>query len=1734
MKKYISAIICFSIFLSFVCRDFVFAAAQTSDIGEIFFQIPQNAGFVSAENISQGNKISVINIQDLHFNPSAQQKMFAILENITKQIPIDAIYAEGVADGIDTSWIGDIDDEKLKKDVLNNLILNSRLTGYEYYSVVNGCDKKIYGLEDETVYYGNFLLLEKITDYKDETSRQLKIFNKNVSKIAMKVSNAQRLDRLIKKRDEGKISQIKYYSLLTKLYDRYCKKEERLNISRYYPANAFPNILSFILRSKELASAPQSTIKKQYAAFYYAIKNLLPYKEYETFLAQDDKTKKSLQYLAQYNLSQKYKELFSYLTCLQNLKSIDILELRNEEINLVNALRIAVSDNIFQQDINFIKDFSVYFNNFFNNNITFDEYKYFAANFKTFEDIYSYLGQEDGVPHFFTENFELFNAFISNNILRNSVFAAKVFKDIKERGYKNVVLISGGFHTEGLKEIFQSAGFNFITVTPNAVLSKDAEAIYNYNVKKQSSVFYNAFALRPSSSLPKQEKQEIILSAIESVRLIMRDSPSEYNLKLKEIAQHIPILKGLEVKTQDDDGNAIISFAYIDGELKEISFKTDENRKKTLKEKIKGLFPVFNGNNYFKDIFKAVLAFSALLLLKDLFWGVPYALFLYPLLILMFIPVIQALVLSIYILMEKDGQFYESQDYSSQIKEMPKDAKYLKQTTSIPVYNEPWSVIKRTLEYAIEARDRYNKKAGGEYANIVVSDDGLMVFANNNIDGTLSAIERKIQNGEPLTENEAQTRDRISFYKRHNIGFIARPSHKMKTSWGVFERRGLFKKASNLNHSLMINKILEELIKSGMSYEDALETVKKRRINNTPIFENTYISGNVVVGDVILLLDKDSTVPPNAILASMTEFAIDPSLGYTQNQTVINNPDETITSKLRSQEGSLLWKYVVPFDARNGFVKFLGHNGFIRKNALEKSGLWSESNVAEDFAMIMKMVTVKDEVTSKNYHGKQIQYKHITFEELVVKNMRQLRAYALENNIDLPETSFSFEEIAEKLAVFGYSKKEFTELLKTVKAQNRYPLKALNMMLNIYLESTMLFGEGMPEQPVEAIAQMSKFGYGTTELWLNPMKEWFKKGIFTPLYKNILTAKHLDFFSKMNLTMGFIMFLYPVLITALIFLTLLTPFFPFLFTFDFVPLMLFTMFAVNIPSIAEILKKNKGQGLPVIWRALFPALIEKAIFNVGVMHNSVVGTLNRLLGREKNFGATKVGKGEERKIADVAKNITTDLKIQHRASVLWFFLAASMLTLSIILSLPLATFIFIAALSSLNIIQSILVPFIFDSSVNKTPLSKKMRDNIAYYGNSAKKTIYWLSQDKNFALKTASQLLKQGFNNVAIAMDDSKKGKFLTKYSVDAIDAVFSIYAGFENGVLHFYVNSSNGDLSKRQKDEALKEALKKIKLLLCGSHFLSPDKESLDAVKKIYSSNKPLGDIKFKDISFDDSMVLQDSQDGVYKAERYLNALAADKNKRVIAKFKMNGVKQIKRLLKNSFYDEVFLSVESDKINASDIKKLSNLFRDKYISLNIGVDFKQSSEVFIKDLAKNKSVKNLIIRYGDLDKEQILKSLESIAAEKQTDASISIDQSLLQDKIFIATIRNLGFSLVLSDFTYKEYSQNDFFDMDFTNVSYEDFREFINSVSQTNVSNILFDAQSFAQMARKANLAQQINLTRVDFEEIFDRNVFTNVSAASDELPPAFADNGKQTPNVDELLNISNTDRINAILQAA
>lgn len=276
-------------------------------------------------------------------------------------------------------------------------------------------------------------------------------------------------------------------------------------------------------------------------------------------------------------------------------------------------------------------------------------------------------------------------------------------------------------------------------------------------------------------------------------------------------------------------------------------------------------------------------------------------------------------------------------------------------TISVPVHMENNRIIFETLRQSLTAVRRY-RQVSGRAANVLVSDDGLARLLDRN--WSQAEAERLLRRwrDDPaaLTEGERKAAERLSFYRRENIGFVARPAAG---------RAGLFKKASNLNYTLRLGNA----VSGGASLAGLLR--------QGGAFAGGYAEGDITTHEVILLLDKDSGLHERILEAILPEFSLDERLAYVQCATSAGNLSENYYTYVTGHQTNNLFHSIWPCKAMQGyFVPLIGHNVFLRKSVLEKSGFWAEDKVSEDYDRAICFYGM-------GYHGKYAQIRGLEFSE---------------------------------------------------------------------------------------------------------------------------------------------------------------------------------------------------------------------------------------------------------------------------------------------------------------------------------------------------------------------------------------------------------------------------------------------------------------------------------------------------------------------------------------------------------------------------------------------------------------------------------------------------------------------------------------------------------------------------------------------------------------------------------
>lgn len=182
----------------------------------------------------------------------------------------------------------------------------------------------------------------------------------------------------------------------------------------------------------------------------------------------------------------------------------------------------------------------------------------------------------------------------------------------------------------------------------------------------------------------------------------------------------------------------------------------------------------------------------------------------------------------------------------------------------------------------------------GGTANIFVNDGMYSIDAPGLGLTTLDGMQL-------IPEEDAVKRQ--DFYDEHNIGWVARPRHNPRPKKAsadfdestAFERKGKFKKASNMNYAFMVSNRVEDKLANisrhpgwtkdnenevyAQCFKEVLEELNGR----------AWAAGNIRVGDYILIIDSDTRVPKDCLLDAASEMEQSPEVAIIQFSSGVMN-----------------------------------------------------------------------------------------------------------------------------------------------------------------------------------------------------------------------------------------------------------------------------------------------------------------------------------------------------------------------------------------------------------------------------------------------------------------------------------------------------------------------------------------------------------------------------------------------------------------------------------------------------------------------------------------------------------------------------------------------------------------------------------------------------------------------------------------------------------------------------
>lgn len=483
--------------------------------------IPFNLGRITDAYYSNSSGDIIINIQDLHSHEQTQRNISSILSILDKNFDLKDIYVEGASKTLNTKWLSDIQDAKTKQKVLDNLLMNGRLSGGELFAVQSKKDTILKGLEDKSLYTENFKKLNDIYNKGNEIRQYLSILNNLFDKKAEQYYSKEnkKINKVVKNYKEGKIKTDKYIEFLLEK-----AQKTNINLSKYKSIISFAKVIS------KQKTFDQKKLNNEIKEILIQLKEKLNFAEYKTLAEKS--TKKEFEVEFYFDLLKKAKDLgilsdkkysntnlfFEYLILNQNINTIN---LANDEKTFVQELNGKYTTTQAEKDIFFLKNQLESLSHYLTNKMTAKEHEEFSENSKKFKLLWEKYIDIDNLTDL-TQYFNLADDFYNNNLERNRVFVKNLLGktpnqatkglrirnslinhkdkilDAIAKGRKIHVVITGGFHTYGFNKLLEEENVNYVVITPNITEeTTKAEFLYENIFNEQYDITNTTFANRP-------------------------------------------------------------------------------------------------------------------------------------------------------------------------------------------------------------------------------------------------------------------------------------------------------------------------------------------------------------------------------------------------------------------------------------------------------------------------------------------------------------------------------------------------------------------------------------------------------------------------------------------------------------------------------------------------------------------------------------------------------------------------------------------------------------------------------------------------------------------------------------------------------------------------------------------------------------------------------------------------------------------------------------------------------------------------------------------------------------------------------------------------------------------------------------------------------------------------------------------------------------------------------------
>jgi len=558
----------------------------------IDLNLPEGIGSIQEKfhpkNLKVQDQPFVIHIQDAHAHPEAQQNIRNILAYLAQENLIQAVAVEGAFGNVEPELLNLTSTPSINQKMINHLAEQGQITGAELFGLDHS-KTKIRGADNRELYVRSFEIYREIKSNKKQIEEILGVYHRSLEKLEVKILNEKLRVYIQKKRIFAQNPEdfLLYLDVLKKLSSEILKLE--LGNAR----NQFdwPN-LTRIVKAKETESiVHQQLVSKDRDALIQELKSKLPTgknrdylinglryfvsddtgKPFESWLVNDKRMPKVK--TIRHFFEVLYEEAGEHQIALSNFGQLLMfagISILREEIDVtglfkeINTLEGKLEEQLIQKEterklIHFEKDFLLV-KNLISLTLSRQEYEDFThrknelSSQALAERIHQFVPKKIKFPFIPEQTLALAEEFYQLSRKRDQILFDKTLALANSAKGKAVVLISGGFHSQGVTDLLKEKEIPYLVLSPRMTHFAD-DSLYEKVMLGENALVRAPLAVQPEQFPIPGVQQEILLRELmqmndfpNSAQIIAKAKRDNPILNQKKVASKVPAPKKTAIK----------------------------------------------------------------------------------------------------------------------------------------------------------------------------------------------------------------------------------------------------------------------------------------------------------------------------------------------------------------------------------------------------------------------------------------------------------------------------------------------------------------------------------------------------------------------------------------------------------------------------------------------------------------------------------------------------------------------------------------------------------------------------------------------------------------------------------------------------------------------------------------------------------------------------------------------------------------------------------------------------------------------------------------------------------------------------------------------------------------------------------------------------------------------------------------------------------------------------------